>query len=251
MTSVPAISVEHLIRQGLIHEETAQKHRHKWPRLNEVLAGAPGTEPDSTTLITMSGGTLEKALVDAMCDAAGIPEDDREGIRLLSGGEFRIDSGVKDRRTIDVIGARKVDEAATSEAWLPVFATEAKYGAWVNGGHGYCKRAPETYSNQVICYLHGCIDARLNDDVEFIWLGNAVTDPDLAPWGRKGIVESDYKWAGLEEAHKLQELARERWNALTWVTLGEAITTALAAEGFAAEAETIVRFLRAGGPSAN
>ncbi|QOT19253.1 hypothetical protein [Paenarthrobacter sp. YJN-5] len=73
----------------------------------------------------------------------------------------------------------------------------------------------------MICYLHGCIDARLNDDVEFIWLGNAVTDPGLAPWGRKGIVVSDFKWAGLEEAHKLQELARERCNALTWATPGE------------------------------
>jgi hypothetical protein len=251
MTSAPKITIQHLIECGLVHPATAEKHRHRWDRLNDVLGGAPGTEPDSTSLITMSDGPLEKAMVDAMCDAAGIPVEDREDIRLLSGAEFRVDSGVKDRRTIDIVGARKVDGSATHKAWLPVLATEAKYGAWVNGGHGYCKDNPETYSNQVICYLHGCIDARLDGDVQFIWLGNAVTDPELAPWGRKGIVEEDFAWAGLEEAHKLQELARDRWNALTWTALGTAITTALTAEGFAAEAEAIVRFLRAAGLSAN
>lgn len=250
MTSAPKITIQHLITSGLIHPETAEKHRHNWDRLNAVLAGAPGTEPDSTTLITMSDGALETAMVDAMCAAAGIPVEEREGIRLLSGAEFRIDSGVKDRRTIDIVGAKRLHDAAV-HAWRPLFATEAKYGAAVNGGQGYCKKAPETYSNQVICYLHKCIDARLDDDVKFIWLGNAVTDPDLAPWGRKGIVEEDFPWPGLEDAHKLQELARDRWNSLTWAGLGASITTALTTEGFSAEAEAIVRFLRAGGPSAN
>jgi hypothetical protein len=251
MTSAPKITIQHLIKCGLIHPATAEKHRHRWDRLNDILGGTPGTEPDSTTLITMSDGPLEKAMVDAMCDAAGIPVEDREGIRLLSGGEFRTDSGVKDRRTIDIVGARRVHDSAVRNAWHPLFATEAKYGAWVNGGHGYCKANPGMYSNQVICYLHECIDARLNDEVKFIWLGNAVTDPEMAPWGRKGIVESDFPWPGLEDAHKQQELARKRWNALTWLALGAAITAALTAEGFAAEAEAIVRFLRAGGPSAN
>lgn len=50
-----------------------------------------------------------------MCAATGIPVEDREGIRLLSGSEFRIDSGVKDRRAIDIVGARKQDETATTK----------------------------------------------------------------------------------------------------------------------------------------
>ncbi|QOT19254.1 hypothetical protein [Paenarthrobacter sp. YJN-5] len=73
MTLVPVITIEHLIKHDLVHAEAAEKHRHKWPRLNEILAGAPGTEPDSTTLITMSGGTLEKALVDANVRRRGNP----------------------------------------------------------------------------------------------------------------------------------------------------------------------------------
>lgn len=87
--------------------------------------------------------------------------------------------------------------------------------------------------------------------MKFIWLGNAIANPDLGPWGRKGINTEDFTWAGLEDAHKLQEIARERWGPLTWATLGTAITEALTTEGFAAEAAAIVRFLRAGGPSAN
>lgn len=251
MTAVPIITVEHLINQGLLHAETAEKHRHRWARFDEILAGARGTEPDSTTLITMSDGPLEQTMVDAMCDAAGIQVEERKGIRLLSGGEFRIDSKAEDRRTIDIVGARKKDGAATIEAWHPIFATEAKYDAWVNGGHGYCKAEKETYSNQAICYLHGCIDGRLDDDVKFIWLGNTIANPDLGPWGRKAINPEDFAWAGLEAAHKLQEIARERWDAMTWAALGAAITKALTAEGLAAEAAAIVRFLRAGGPSAN
>ncbi|ACL42408.1 hypothetical protein Achl_4457 (plasmid) [Pseudarthrobacter chlorophenolicus A6] len=251
MTAASEITVDHLINKGLIHPETAEKHRAKRSRHDEILAGMRGTETDSTTLITMSDGPLEKAIVGALCDAAGIPGTARDGIRLLSGSEFRVDSGAKDRRTIDIIGARRLDEAVTVKAWHPVFATEAKYDAWVNGGHGYCKAAKESYSNQAICYLHGCIDARLGEDVKFIWLGNATAHPEFGPWGRKGIHEGDFKWAGLEEAFRLQEIAKERWSSLTWAEVGEAITVALAAEGLADEAAAIVRFLRAGGPSSN
>jgi hypothetical protein len=204
--------------------------------------------------LTMSDGLLEQTVLGVLCDAAGI--QDHEGLRLLSGTEFRHDSEVTDRRSIDMVVASKLHEdqaARGSLAWQPIAGVEAKYDAWVNGGRGYCKKFPDTYSNQAICYLHGCIDARLDTKkgVKFIWLSNAPKNPEHGPWDRKGIHEGDFEWAGLEEAYANQTEAKDKWSAVTWAGLGNAITATLSAEGYAAEAEALVRFLRAGGSSVN
>lgn len=246
------ITIESLIRKGLVHPETAAKHAAKLARFDIILGGeGQAVESQSTTFMTMADGPLEKALIGAICDAAGVP--DRDGIRLLSGTEFRHDSDATDRRTIDMVCARRINDqsARGSLAWQPVVATEAKYGAWVNGGHGYCAKFPEAYSNQVICYLHGCIDARLDENVKFVWLGNATAYPDLGPWGRKGIHEGDFEYAGLEEAFGRQLEAKDVWKSMTWPDLGRAIKEALEPLGFSAEADAIVRLLRAHGPSVN
>lgn len=120
-------------------------------------------------------------------------------------------------------------------------------GAAVNGGHGYCPDDDSPYSNQAICYsLHTCVDERLDESVEYVWLGNPVDVEVLAqygPWARKGIHEGDFDYEALKACFVEQEIAKGKWKSATWTDLGEAITTALEAKGLAVEAGAIVRFL--------
>lgn len=106
----------------------------------------------------------------------------------------------------------------------------------------------------MICYSHGCIDDRLGDNVAFVWLSNPV-DPVMhdkyGPWGNRAINENDLKFEVFKAAYPEQVEARMRWKAATWSGLGQSITKTLTAEGFGVEAEAIVRFLRAGGPTVN
>jgi len=260
MTSQNEITIESLIEQMLLHKETCEAvSADKIEKFNRILAGAKGSETDSTLFLTLTDGKLEKAILEYFCEQAGIPEQDRDGLRLLSGAQFRADSGVSDPRSIDLIGARREVENTGEpggKIWSAAMAIEAKYGAAVNDGHAYCKKDPKAhkYSNQVICYSHGCIDERLGSDVAFIWLSNPVA-PHLhdkyGHWGDKGINEKDLQHEVFRNAYPDQEVAKVRWKSATWSGLGQAITTALTAEGMTAEAEAIVRFLRAGGPSAN
>lgn len=251
------ISIKHLVGKKLLHPDAAQKHSGKHGRYSAILRGDwVATEAQVTTFMTMFGGLLEDAVVDYLCEVAGVKE--RDGLQIASGSEFRFDSDAPNRRAIDLVIGRRDPDAPMSrgaKAWTPVVAVEAKFGAAVNGGHGYCPKDAEGYSNQAICYaLHDCVDKRLNGDVAYVWLGNPV-DADLlakyGPWGIKGINDNDFNYPTLLKAFADQEKAKDKWKAATWPGLGSAITTALAAEGFSAEAEAIVRFLRAGGPSAN
>ena len=248
--ALKTITVENLIVDGLLHEATSNKYQHKFPRINEILGGSRATEAEVTTFLTMSDGLFERAVIGMLCDAAGI--QDRTSLRLLSGTEFRLDSEITDRRSIDMVIASRIQEGQASRgslAWHPIAGVEAKYDAWVNGAHGYCNQFPDTYSNQAICYLHGCIDERLDiaKGVKFIWLSNAPKHPEYGPWDRKGIHEGDFGVAGLEEAYAKQAEAKDKWTAVTWEGLGDAVLTALSAEGYTAEAEAIVRLLRADG----
>lgn len=251
------INIEHLVSEKLLHPDAAHKHRGKHERYNELLRGeGVATEAQVTTFMTMFGGVLEDAVVDYLCEAAGV--EDRDGLQLVSGLEFRFDSKAPNKRAIDlVIGRRDPDAPMTKGAWAwtPVVAVEAKFGAAVNGGHGYCPEDAGGYSNQAICYaVHTCVDKRLNGDVAYVWLGNPVHEELLAlygPWGRKGIHHGDFDYPALKTAFDDQELAKQTWKCATWQGLGSAITAVLTQEGFSAEADAIVRFLRAGGPSAN
>jgi hypothetical protein len=251
------ISIEHLVGKNLLHPDAAHKHRGKHERYGEILRGEKtATEAQVTTFMTMFGGVLEDAVVAYLCDVAGV--EDRDRLQIASGLEFRFDSKAPNKRAIDLVVGRRDPDAPTSKgakAWTPVVAVEAKFGAAVNGGHGYCPDDEAGYSNQAICYaLHTCVDKRLDGNVAYVWLGDPVDAEMLAlygPWSRKGIHHGDFDYPTLKAAFNDQELAKKKWKSATWPGLGEAITTALTAKGFAAEAEAIVRFLRAGGPSAN
>lgn len=199
--TLPAVPLERLVKLGRLHGGTVAQHPSKHESFNEILGDATGTlfatEPQSTAFLTMFDGPLESAVIKLLCRRANIPYT--ADLRLLSGRDFRWDSDAKDRRTIDFVVARWVGEGPPqkgSQGWELVIAVEAKYDAAVNGGHGYCKKHPGRYSNQIICYLHGCVDGRLSrrKGVIFLWLGNAPKIPDAAPWGRKAVHEGDFKW---------------------------------------------------------
>ncbi|QOD05874.1 hypothetical protein [Pseudarthrobacter sp. BIM B-2242] len=257
------ITISHLIDLDLLHPAAAHKHRGKHKRFNEILngVGKPALESQVTTFMTMFTGSLEQAVVRFFCTAAGAAFTTE--LQIISGGEFRSDSTMSTRRTIDLVVVGRNDDkdpVAGGLHWHPVAAVEAKYGAWVNAGNGYCGFVGEEdrhqdghlpYSNQVICYLHGCIDGRLSLDekVKFIWLGEGKRAVEgLGPWGLKGLHPGDAaRIPGYAEAYPKQQAAIESWTPVTWGELGEAITRAVGGP----EAEAIVRFLRAGGPSAN
>jgi hypothetical protein len=265
--TTPEITIQHLIGQEYLHPEAAAKHSGQWGRFNEILNGRNGSAVESqvTTFITMFGGPLEQAAIAYLCAAAELeltPEE-LSRLQLISGGEFRADAEMATRRTIDIVVVDRNDDQpadAGRHHFRPVVGVEGKYGAWVNGGNGFCAhpKAQERhedghlpYSNQAICYPHGCIDERLNagEGVAFVWLSEGRPDPDgVGPWGRKGLHPGDAgKIPGFEEAYDLQKEAMGIWQPATWSGLAEAIR----AEIGGPEAEAIARFLRAGGPSAN
>lgn len=257
------ITIDHLVNQGLLHPDAAHKHRRRHERFNEILngRGKRALESQVTTFVTMFSGPLEQAVVSFFCSAAGATFS--EDLQIISGGEFRDDSKEATLRTIDLVVVDRNEGGQPGSGglrWKPVVAVEAKYGAWVNGGNGFCGYTTKDdrhedghlpYSNQAICYLHGCIDGRLNveKDVRFVWLGEGRDDAvGLGPWGRKGLHPGDAgKIPGYAEAYKAQGEAIKSWTPVTWAELGNAITQQIGGP----EAEAIVRFLRAGGPSAN
>lgn len=263
----PEITIEHLIKKGYLHAAAAQKHSGSWERFDEILAGQNGQAVESqvTTFITMFGGRLEQAAIAYLCAAAelDLTPDELAKLQLISGGEFRADAESATLRTIDIMVVGRNDHLPADTGRLhfrPLVGVEGKYGAWVNGGNGFCAHpAHQTpgpdgrlpYSNQAICYPHGCIDERLDAEkgVKFVWLSEGRPDPDgVGPWGRKGLHPGDAgKIHGFEEAFKLQKEAMDIWKPATWAGLAEAVR----AEIGGPEAEAIARFLRAGGPSAN
>jgi hypothetical protein len=257
------ITIQHLVSQGLLHPDAAHKRRSKHDRFNQILSGQGknALESQVTTFMTMFSGALEQAVIRFFCSAAGATFS--EDLQIIAGGEFRDDSTKATLRTIDLVVVDRNKDGQPGSGglrWKPVVAVEAKYGAWVNGGNGFCgfttkddrdEHGHLPYSNQAICYLHGCIDGRLDvkNGVRYVWLGEGRTDTEgLGPWGRKGLHPGDAgKIPGYEAAYKAQGEAIKSWAPVTWVELGKAITEEVGGP----EAEAIVRFLRAGGPSAN
>jgi len=262
------ITIEYLVEKELLHSDTVKKHRRKLERFDQLLLGGErnhAIESQVTTFMTMFTGRLEQVVIEYLCAVAGadFDKDYRSQLQLISGGEFRDDSVTKTRRSIDLVVVDRNDDQVPSpgsQHWLPVVAVEAKYGAWVNAGNGYCGFTKEKdrhedgylpYSSQAICYPHGCIDKRLDSakGVRFVWLGEGNPDVDnVGPWGRRGLYSADKnRIPGYDVAFKLQEKAKFIWKPATWAELGAAISKEIGG----AEAEAIVRFLRAGGPTAN
>jgi hypothetical protein len=183
-------------------------------------------EADVTKLLTILDGALERSVITAMCNQANVPYQD--GFRLISGKEFNDDTGVKDRRAIDLVVINTL--APTGEVVRePILAIEAKFEGSVNGYWGYCPQheGPERgYSNQIICYTHGCINPALaKDRVRFIWLGRPKADGVTMAMLKGAINDRDGdRYAA---ARALQNDAEKLWHSMTWDQLWTSIDDAL------------------------
>ena len=164
------ITVDSLISHGYLHRESieATEGVKSFARAttDQLLAGEKRpSEVQVTRLLSCTDGRLETVIIRYLLNIAGV-KCVSEGLRLITGSQFNAETGGADHRSIDLVVRRRTSDDET----VPVLAAEAKYGAWVNGGFGYCPRDPHGYSNQAICYLHGCIsDAHSVNEMAFIW----------------------------------------------------------------------------------
>lgn len=238
-TTEHPITIDSLARDGLLNPDDARNLYPLEEDLNKYLAGPTkrARETYLTYLLASSSGPLERAVIDYLCEVADGIEPE-PGMRLISGDEFNQPG----RKTIDLVVAKKVDGR-----WVPLIAVEAKFNAPVNGHRRYCTKLEKgsAYSNQAICYLHGCLHDDLHEKkVKFVWLGKPNTRPDLGAWGSKGVHAGDiarypdYFGDGIGP----QTDAAERWCFATWDMLEEKIAAAIPGPNGSA----IVKALRAG-----
>lgn len=182
--------------------------------LHELFHVQP-TEPDVTRFMAGLDGKIEQLVIEEFCAKASASY--MRSLRLISGVEFRRESPGSDaRRAIDLV---VID---TAEERKSTIAVEAKFDALVNGRFAYYREAPGEYSNQVICYTHGCTNARLDASVKFLWLGLGL-GKDGSPWGRKGVNEDDA--SHLAHALAEQEKARPLWHPIAWTQLWTSVAS--------------------------
>ena len=119
--------------------------------------------------------------------------------------------------------SRSPDVGVRDTANRLLLLVECKRDAHINGYLGYCPLGPNAYSNQVICYPHGCwaLPSSLNG-TSFLW----VHPQDTIPWS-DGLNErqlENLSWvdyvggdpATLRRAIKTQSTAVSRWRTDTW-----------------------------------
>ena len=223
------VSVTQLIDLGLLHEGSARDLKSSEFAVStqdHILTGVvKPTEPQVTRFMAASGGAFETLLISTFCQTWGL--DLEVDMRLISGSEFGKETGQSDRRSIDLVVRRKIDRDGTT-ASVPVIGIEAKFEAVPNGAWGYCPwhRSEEDrqYSNQIICYVHGCTNSLLDDSVKFIWLGLPSKTNTGPLWGNKAINDRD--GAHFDLARQSQAEAEQHWAMLIWPTLREKIEQA-------------------------
>jgi hypothetical protein len=236
--ALEAVTVASLAKDKLLDAGEAARLYPLEEDLNGYLDGSVrhAKETYLTYFMAAFGGPLEKDVIDFLCGVAGV--EPAPGMRLVSGDEFT-EPG---KLTIDLVIA-----TWSGDRWVPHVAVEAKFNAAVNGHRSYCRFIEKgtAYSNQAICYLHGCLHKDLHEDtVRFVWLGKPNRRPALGRWGVKGLHERDlerhpdYYGGALE----LQRNAESRWHFATWDKLEEKIAAAVPGPNGAA----VVRALHAG-----
>jgi hypothetical protein len=174
-------------------------------------------------LLSFLDGMAEAAFIRVLCDRAGVGYE--PAFRVISGREFRRDTQGVNRREVDLV---VVDTGAPGRK--PVIAVEAKFDASVNGGRTYCA-APEhaSYSNQIICYPHGCVHPDLAaPTVRFVWLG--LGRDSGRPMSRfpGAITDRD---TDLPAERALQDRAETQWTRASWEDVWEAVGAAVTEHG--------------------
>lgn len=188
----------------------------RWIILRELAEGHnSGSQAETavTAALCATHGPIGHSLANVFLDISGQPAnpdaemiEPREYAASRDGHSRSPDIGVRD--------------AAANRLLL---LAECKRDAHINGYLGYCPLDPDGYSNQVICYLHGCwaLPGAL-DETSFLW----VHPDDTIPWS-DGLNERQLdnpSWveyvggdpAILRRAIETQSTAINRWPTATW-----------------------------------
>jgi hypothetical protein len=223
-----APTVSELYKRGIVHaalyDQLSATQLHE---LEQRLLGLESVaEPHATQLVSFLDGMAEGAFVHLVCARAGV--EYQPSFRVISGREFRLDTHGENPREVDLV---VVDTDKPGRK--PVVAIEAKFDATVNGSRKYCgdpKHA--SYSNQIICYPHGCVHPDLTTpEVRFVWLGLEVDRVRPMSRSKGAITDRD---TDLPTERALQDDAEALWVRATWEEVWEAIAAAVTEKPLAA-----------------
>ena len=170
------------------------------------------------------GGPAESAVTAALCAVDGTVGHALANILLENAGQaahpdadmIKPGQYAAGRRSPDV-GVR---DAVSGQLLL---AIEGKRDAHINGGFGYCPLDPGGYSNQVICYQHGCWACPgALASAGLLWLHPS----DTLPWAdglHEGLLSKPnwVRYAGgdpglLRHWIDTQHAAAARWRTAAW-----------------------------------
>lgn len=193
--------------------------------LDGVLAGTVSpSEPMVTGFMCNLGGEIEQSLIRLLCSETTVTP--RTTFRIISGTDYNQRTGNRDRRSIDLV---IIDTAAGDAAQLIV---EAKFTAQINGRLGYCPLPQNAgrYSNQFVCYAHGCIHPTFGDaqdgGVPRVWLGPARGD-GLMPWRGGGVSVADRSDRDFAYFVRAVDATAPSWIPLTWNVVWDHLEGAL------------------------
>jgi hypothetical protein len=186
----------------------------RWAILRALANGRdPGGQAETavTAALCAVDGPVGRAIANIILEYAG--QAAHPAAEMIKPGEYAVRRG---RRSPDV-GVR---DAVSGQLLL---AIEGKRYAHINGGFGYCPRDPGGYSNQVICYQHGCwAYAGAMAGAGLLWLHPSGT----LPWGdglHEGLLgnPSWVRYAGgdlglLRRWIDTQHAAAARWHTAAW-----------------------------------
>lgn len=235
--AIGEVSVETLIDLELLHKESVGKLR-KHGTLSQdafesiVRDGTVPSEPQVTRFLACTGGRLEEAVIRYLL-AAAQSHQSVEGLFLLTGTQFGHLTKRRRRRSADLIVVSGDEETGI----VPVLIVEAKYSADVNGRWGYCPADSSIYSNQAMCYSHGCLYEA--GGYRLVWLGHAEHQSVEFPWGNGGLTTWHRDHPSYATAYDAQSAAAADWYRATW----EGLAAAIEAEIGGQEAAVISRIL--------
>jgi hypothetical protein len=186
----------------------------RWAILRALAEGRnPGGQAEAavTAALCAVDGPVGRAIANIILEHAG--QAAHPAAEMIKPGEYAV---LRGRRSPD-IGVR---DAASGRLLL---AGECKRYAHINGGFGYCPLDPGGYSNQVICYQHGCwAYPGALAGAGLLWLHPS----DTPPWGdglHEGLLANPnwVSYAGgdpgrLRRWIDTQHAAAGRWHTAVW-----------------------------------
>lgn len=206
-------------------------------RVRHLATGMGLVESDITAMLCALDGPAERALVDHLLQVSGLPPADRSRYlyqvieptevrknrrRLASGRPSGINPDI-------VIQRRNHDSNADIEL---VVAAEVKRGASVNGGAHYCPSGVHAdYSNQVVCYVHGCWlseESPSRNTIRYVWIAPAAhLAPGIFPKSAlNGTQRQRDRWGATSAAFNRQTAALELWRTSSLEALADALEDA-------------------------